>query len=179
MRWYWVDRFEEFIPGKYATSIKNVTMSDEPLDNYCPGRPYFPASLIVEALAQTAGILIGQLSDFEQRVVLAKINKSRFHFQPEPGDQMHFRAEIEKLQESGAFAAGTVHVADRLLLHAQLTFAYLDNDRFAGVQLFEPAEFCRMLRSMKLFDVGKYENGEPIQIPEFMIQAERAQLCVL
>ena len=98
MRWFWVDRFDEFVSRQYAVSLKNVTLSDEPMDEYSPGRPYFPASLIVEALAQTGGLLIAQVSDFEKRVVLAKVSKSQFHFQACPGDTMRMRTDIDSLQ---------------------------------------------------------------------------------
>ncbi len=177
MRWFWIDRFEEFVAGHYATSIKNVSLSEEPLDEYSPGRPYLPASLIVEGLAQTGGLLISQISDFEKRVVLAKVKKSHFDFQAVPGDTIRLRTDIVSLQPNGGIATGTVHVGERLLCEAELTFAYLD-DRFEGIQLFEPAGFCRMLRCLKLFAVGRDEEGNPIPIPEFMLEAERAELSV-
>ena len=175
MRWFWLDRFEEFVRGKYAVTIKNVTVSDEPVDEYSPGRPYFPASLIIEALAQTGGLLISQLDDFKKRVVLAKIGSSQFYFQAEPGDRLRLRADIVSLQPNGAIATGTVHVDDRLLMQAELAFAYLD-DRFKGIELFEPANFCRTLRLMKLFDVAQDEQGNPIQVPTHLLEAEQAQL---
>ncbi len=177
MRWFWIDRFEELVSGEYAVATKNVSLSEEPVDDYSPGRPYFPASLIVEALAQTGGLLIAQMSDFKKRVVLAKVNKSKFYFETCPGDTLTLRADIVNLQPNGAVATGTVHVGDRLQAEAQLMFAYLD-DRFSGVQLFEPAAFCRMLRCLKLFDVGRETDGTPIEVPQYMIDAERAELSV-
>ena len=71
MRWFWIDRFEEFVSGSHAVAVKSVSLSEDPVDEYSPGRPYFPASLIVEGLAQTGGLLIAQSSDFRSRVVLA------------------------------------------------------------------------------------------------------------
>ena len=177
MRWFWIDRFEEFVSGEYAISLKNVTLSDEPIDDYSPGRPYFPASLIVEALAQTGGLLIAQISDFEKRVVLAKVNNSKFHFQACPGDTMRLRTDIVNLQLNGAVVTGTVHVGDQLLCETELMFAYLD-DRFEGVQLFEPAMFCRTLRCLRVFEVGRDADGNPIQVPDYMLEAERAQVSV-
>ena len=178
MRWFWLDRFDEFVSSKYAVAIKNVSLSEEPLEDYCPGRPYYPAALIVEGLAQTGGLLISQISDFKKRVVLAKIKKSRFHFQACPGDRLRLRAEIQSLQPNGGICTGAVHVGDRQLCEAELTFAYLD-DRFEGVQLFEPAGFCRMLRCLKLFDVGRDVDGNPIKVPQHMIDAEIAEISVV
>jgi 3-hydroxyacyl-[acyl-carrier-protein] dehydratase len=178
MRWFWIDRFEEFLSGKHAVAVKCITMSDEPVDDYSPGRPFYPASLIVEGLAQCGGLLVGQLSDFRKRVVLAKVTRSKFYFEAEPGDVLVFRTDIVSLQDSGGIATGTVHVKDRLLCEADLTFAYLD-DRFQGVQLFLPAMFCRTLRSLKLFDVGRTPEGGPVSVPDYMLAAEEAETAIV
>jgi len=174
MRWFWIDRFEEFVSGSHAVAVKSVSLSEEPVDDYSPGRPYYPASLIVEGLAQTGGLLIAQLSDFRSRVVLAKVSKSTFNFQACPGDKLRLKMVIENMQDSGGIAKGTVHVGDDLLCEADLTFAFLD-DRFKGVQLFEPAIFCRTLRCLRLFDIGVDQDGKPVQVPQFMLDAERAE----
>lgn len=176
MRWFWVDRFEEFVSGKYAVSTKNVSLAEEQIDNYCPGYPYMPASLIIEGLAQTGGLLVGQLNDFADRIVLAKIRQSQFKFEVEPGDTLTYRSEIVSKSDGGAVVNCTAYVGDRLLVEAELMFANLVDKRFDGVELFEPAGFCRMLRMMKLFSVGVNEDGTPINIPPHMLEAEKAIL---
>ena len=172
MRWFWIDRFEEFVCGQRAVAVKCISLSEKPVDDYSPGSPYYPASLIVEGMAQTGGLLIQQQSDFVSRVVLAKVTRSQFHFQAVPGDKLTFRADIENMS-GGGIATGTVHVEDRLLCEASLTFAFLD-DRFKGVELFEPDRFCRMLRCLKLFQVGVYPDGTPVEVPQYMLDAEQA-----
>ena len=69
MRWFWIDRFEKFQVGKQAVTLKNVTLSEEPIDDYLPGIPHYPHSLMIEGMAQTGGLLISQMQDFTQRVV--------------------------------------------------------------------------------------------------------------
>ncbi len=178
MRWFWIDQFREFVSGSHAVSVKCVTLSDEPVDEYSPGRPFYPASLIIEGLAQTAGLLIAQQSDFHKRVVLAKITRSKFYFEACPGDCMVLRTDIVSLQDGGGIASGAVRVGDRLLCEADLTFAYLDDDRrFEGVQLFVPAAFCRTLRCLRLFDVGLNPDGSPIHVPDFLLEAEAAEVA--
>lgn len=176
MRWLWVDRFEEFVSGKYAVSIKNCSLSEEPVDEYCPGYPYFTSSLMVEGLAQTGGLLYHQLSDFKERIVLAKVGYSRFHAEAIPGDTLRYRTDFTSVSDTGAIVECTVHVGDRLLAEAELMFAKLVDDRFENVVLFEPAEFSRMMRLMKLFDVGRYEDGTRIPVPDHLLAAERAIL---
>ena len=176
MRWFWIDRFTEFVSGSHAVAVKCVSLSEEPVDEYSPGYPYFPASLIVEGLAQTGGMLVAQQSDFEKRVVLAKITKARFLFQACPGDRMEFRTDIVSLQDGGGIVNGQVSVDGELMCEIDLTFAYLD-DRFEGIELFEPAGFCRTMRCLRLFDVGVDSEGNPIRIPDYMLEAEAATIA--
>jgi len=79
MRWFWIDRFTEFERGRRAVAIKGVALSEEQFDDYSPGFPLMPASLVIEGMAQTAGLLVGEMEGFAQRVVLAKIGKAIFH----------------------------------------------------------------------------------------------------
>ena len=174
MRWLWVDRFEEFVCGKHAISIKNVSLSEEPVDEYCPGFPYLSTSLITEGIAQTGGLLYHQLSNFEQRIVLAKIGHSKFHFEAIPGDTIRYHCRFTNISDTGAVVSCTAHVEDRLLGEVELMFAKLLDSRFDNVVLFEPADFCRMIRLMKLFDVGRYEDGRPLEVPPHMLEAEQA-----
>ena len=72
MRWFWIDRFNEFVRGKHATAVKNVSLAEEHLHDHFPGAALMPNSLIVEGMAQTAGLLIADALEFNRRVVLAK-----------------------------------------------------------------------------------------------------------
>ncbi len=176
MRWFWIDRFTEFVSGQHSVAVKCVTLADEVLDDYAPGRPYFPSSMIIEGMAQAGGLMIDQLSGFSGRVVLAKIMSSEFFFEALPGDLLTLRCEIIDRLDFGSVVRGTVHRGDELQANIELMFANLTDERFAAVQLFEPAEFCRMIRLLKLFDVGVNPDGTPIQVPPHMVEAEQAFL---
>ena len=176
MRWFWIDRFTEFVSGSHASAVKCVSLADEVTDDYSPGRPYYPSSMIVEGMAQLGGLLIDQQSGFSGRVVLAKIMSSEFMFEALPGDQLAFRGQIKEQLDIGSVVEGTVHCNDKLQANINLMFARLNDDRFNDVQLFEPAEFCRMIRLLKLFDVGVNADGTPLAVPEHMLEAEKAWL---
>lgn len=176
MRWFWIDRFTEFVSGKHAVAVKCVSLADEVTDDYAPGRPFYPASMIIEGMAQAGGLLIDQLSDFSGRIVLAKVSKAEFLDEALPGDLLTFRCELLDMQDIGSFVQGTVHRESELLANIDLMFARLTEERFDKVQLFEPAEFCRMIRLLKLFEVGVNEDGTPVSVPERMIEAEKAFL---
>ena len=178
MRRYWIDRFEVFVRGQRAVAIKNVALSEEPFDGYSPGYPVMPASLIVEGMAQTAGLLIGEMDGFAQRVVLAKIGKAVFHFPAHPGDTLRYTATILDMKSDGAMATVTSHVAhapggQKLQGEVEFMFAFLD-ERFQSGPLFEPVDFVAMCRTFAMYDVGRTPDGQPIAIPAFYAEAERA-----
>jgi 3-hydroxyacyl-[acyl-carrier-protein] dehydratase len=172
MRWFWIDQFLEFERGKRAVAIKNCALAEEQFDGYCPGFPVMPHSLIIEGMAQTAGLLIGEMSGFEHRVVLAKIGKAVFHSYGTPGDTLRYTAVVDDVKTDGATAKVTSHVGDTLQAEVEFMFAFLD-ERFPPGPLFEPVDFLALLRSMHMYDVGKTAEGEPIQVPEYYAQAER------
>lgn len=178
MRWFWIDRFTEFVSGQSAVAVKSVSLSEDPVDEYAPGRTYCPTSLIIEGLAQTGGLLLGQLSDFKDRVVLAKISGSKFYCQAYPGDTLTYRVQLQNLEGIGAMVKGTSHIGDRLQGEIELMFASLDDERFENVELFEPAQFCRMIRLLRLFEVGVNPDGTPVQVPQHMVAAEKAYLKI-
>jgi 3-hydroxyacyl-[acyl-carrier-protein] dehydratase len=178
MRWFWIDRFKEFVSGQSATSVKNVSLSEECVEEYAPGRTYCPSSLIVEGLAQTGGLLIGQLSDFRDRIVLAKISKCQFYREAYPGDTLTYHVNLGNQEGIGAVATGTAHVGEDKLCDIELMFARLDEERFKQVELFEPAEFCRMIRLLRVFEVGVNPDGTPITVPQHMVDAEQAVLHI-
>src|SRR5271169_5249336 len=108
MRWIWIDKFVSFNPGKSATAVKNVTLAEEHLHDLYPAFPIVPHTLIIEGMAQTAGILVGEARNFSEKVILAKIGRARFHQLSRPGDTLVFRAKISQLNDHGASIDGTV-----------------------------------------------------------------------
>lgn len=176
MRWFWIDRFTEFVSGKRATAVKCVSLADEVTDDYAPGRPHYPSSMIIEGMAQTGGLLIDQLSDFSGRIVLAKIMSSEFLFEALPGDVITIHVELTEMLDIGSVVEATAHCGDRIQANVHLMFARLSDPKFDSLQLFEPAEFCRMIRLLRLFEVGVNQDGTPIAIPEHMLEAEKAWL---
>src|SRR5436190_19850604 len=99
MRWIWIDKFVEFTPGVSATAIKAVSLAEEHLHDLYPDFPIVPHSLIIEGMAQTAGILVGEARQFKEKVILAKIGKATFHRLVRPGETISFRATIDQLNE--------------------------------------------------------------------------------
>lgn len=126
MRWIWIDTFTEFVSGETATAVKNVTLAEEYLHDHFPGYPVMPPSLIIEGMAQTAGILVGEARAYEEKVILAKIRRARFDDYPVPQDRISYRATIESIDQAGATTSGVVLCNDRQIGCVDLMFSHVD-----------------------------------------------------
>jgi 3-hydroxyacyl-[acyl-carrier-protein] dehydratase len=136
MRWIWIDRFSEFTSRQSATAIKNVSLAEEHLHDLYPVFPIVPHSLIVEGMAQTSGILVGEARNFEEKVILAKIGRATFHRLVLPGETITYAAKIEQLNEQGASITGTVTVGNELVAEIELMFSHIDQN-MAGLEFPE------------------------------------------
>lgn len=164
MRWVWIDKFLEFNSRRNARAIKNVSFAEEHLHDHYPGFPVMPGSLIIEGLAQTGGLLVGEASSFEEKVILAKISRAKFLSHACPGDQLTYEVEILDLRPEGAVVEGKARVGDRQVAEVELVFAHLD-DRSRAKSLFEPKNFVFTMRLLGVFDVGRTSDGRPLQEP--------------
>ena len=95
-----VDRVLECEKGKSIRAIKNVTYNEPFFPGHFPQRPVMPGVMILEALAQTAGILAfitaGVIPDENTRLYFVGIDKARFRKPVEPGDQLVLTATLER-----------------------------------------------------------------------------------
>lgn len=128
MRWIWIDRFEVFESGRRAVAVKNVSLAEEHLHDHVPGFPVMPASLMIEGMAQTAGILVGEARQFAEKVILAKVKRAAFHTLVRPGDQLHYEAEIEQLTESAASTVGRIRRGDEVIGEVNIVFSHIDQN---------------------------------------------------
>jgi 3-hydroxyacyl-[acyl-carrier-protein] dehydratase len=90
-----VDRIVEYVPGKLAVGIKNVTVNEPHFQGHFPQRPIMPGVLIVEAMAQVGGIVLTQMQEMDGTLfVFAGMDKVRFRRQVVPGDQLVMTVEL-------------------------------------------------------------------------------------
>jgi len=133
VRWIWIDRFEEFESKQRAVAVKNVTLAEDHLHDHFPGFPVMPASLLIEGMAQTAGILVGEAREFAEKVILAKVKRAAFHRLVRPGDQVRHEATIEQLTESAASTTGRITCGDDLVGEVDIVFSHIDQN-LSGLQ---------------------------------------------
>src|SRR3984957_5061429 len=108
MRWIWIDRFLEFVPGKSAKAVKNLSTTEDVFADHFPGYPVMPGTLILEGLAQTGGILAGQANDYREKVVLAKVPRANFYREALAGEELIYEVELLHIRPEGAAVQGKV-----------------------------------------------------------------------
>ncbi len=118
-----VDRIVEFESGKRIVGLKNVSYNEPFFPGHFPGRPIMPGVLIVEAMAQTAGVLAFQSmpeKDQKRPVYFLGIDHVRFRKQVIPGDQLRLELEITKHRQSIWGFKGKALVEGKLVAEADL-----------------------------------------------------------
>jgi 3-hydroxyacyl-[acyl-carrier-protein] dehydratase len=124
-----VDRIIEIEPGKKAIGIKNVTINEEFFQGHFPGEPIMPGVLIIEAMAQVAGILAFRSgATVGKSVYFMSIEKAKFRKPVVPGDQL--RLEIQILQQRGNVwrFSGHAIVEEKVAAEAEFTAMVPDGD---------------------------------------------------
>ena len=122
-----VDRVLEFEENQRIVALKNITINDPQFDGHFPETPVFPGVMIVEALAQSAGILAfrsrERTLDDGYIYYLAGTDKTKFKRSVTPGDQLRLEVEIINLRTHWMKAQGKAFVDDALVCSSILTCA--------------------------------------------------------
>jgi 3-hydroxyacyl-[acyl-carrier-protein] dehydratase len=159
MRWIWIDRFLEFQPGKTARATKSLSLAEDYFADHFPGYPVMPGSLILEGLAQTGGVLVGEVNEFREKVVLAKIHWARFHREASAGDELIYDVELLHMRPEGALVKGTAHVGEALVAEAEIFFAHLDQAR--SHQIFGDHNFVFTGELQRVLGLTKHLASRP------------------
>ncbi len=118
-----VDRIVHLEDRKRVVGIKNVTVNEPFFPGHFPGHPIMPAVLIVEAMAQTGGVLLLNTVDDPSRylVYFTRIDKAKFRRPVLPGDQLRFELELVSLRRGMCTMKGQAFVEDTLAAEAELS----------------------------------------------------------
>jgi len=117
-----VDRIVELVSGRRVVGLKNVTVNEPFFQGHFPGHPIMPAVLIIEAMAQTGGVLLLSSVDAPESklVYFSGIDQARFRRPVIPGDQLRFELEMLKLKGPLCKMRGQAFVGDELVAEAEL-----------------------------------------------------------
>ncbi|MBM4008602.1 MAG: beta-hydroxyacyl-ACP dehydratase [Planctomycetes bacterium] len=148
MRWLWIDAILLHEPATRLVAVKNVSLAEEHLHQHFaegadgPAQPLMPATLMLEGMAQTAGILVGSVRNFSEKVILAKVTEAVFEQDVVPGQSIRYDAMIERLDDMGASTKGVISRWDHRdgswtdIGRTEIIFSHVDQNR-AGLELPE------------------------------------------
>jgi beta-hydroxyacyl-ACP dehydratase FabZ len=123
-----VDRIVDYEPGKRVVGLKNVTLNEPFFAGHFPGAPVMPGVLIVEAMAQTAGVMmLASLPDRQTKLVFfTGIDGAKFRRPVVPGDQLRLELTVLKLRPRYIKLRGEAFVDGQLVAEAEISSALVD-----------------------------------------------------
>ncbi len=146
MRWIFLDRITEIVPGEHAVGLKGVASSEDFFADHFPGFPVVPGVVQIEALAQLSGKLV-QVSVVEQKKrwvwpILSIVRKAKFRRFVRPGSSLELRSELSELRDESALCKVQARCEGERTTEAELLFVFspggLDTDHFqAELETYE------------------------------------------
>jgi 3-hydroxyacyl-[acyl-carrier-protein] dehydratase len=128
VRYILLDRITELVPPELARGVKCVSLSDDLFADHFPGHPVMPGAMILEGLAQLAGVLLEATMRARGRddlhAILTMADRVKFRQVVRPGDKMDFEAKCERASEDGGQAQAFARVDGALVAEAQLSYAF-------------------------------------------------------
>jgi 3-hydroxyacyl-[acyl-carrier-protein] dehydratase len=172
MRWFWIDRFTEFVSGSHAVAVKGVSLAEEHVHEYQPGYPMHPNSLVIEGIAQAGGLLISEHYGFGELVVLAKLSKAKFSGRARTGETLTYRVKADWIRNDSAQVSGVAHVSDRVHGEVQLLFARMGEEmaQQMGARLFRPRDLQHWLELVGIFEVGVKQDGTRLKRSDYPLE---------
>jgi 3-hydroxyacyl-[acyl-carrier-protein] dehydratase len=153
VRYILLDRITVLEPPELARGVKCVSLSDDIFVDHFPGHPVMPGALILEALAQLAGVLLEATMRARGRndlhAILTMADRAKFRHVVRPGDRLELEARCERASEDGGQAQALARVDGVLASEAQLSFAF--------ARITNPAVLARRREYLEIWLSGSTE----------------------
>ncbi len=123
-----VDRIVDLKPGESALGIKNVTINEPFFQGHFPGQPIMPGVLVIEAMAQVAGVMAFSSGMEGRSVYFMSIDNAKFRRPIVPGDQVMMEIKVLKQRGNVWKFSGTATVEGKLVSEAEFTAMVTDRE---------------------------------------------------
>ena len=156
MRYVLLDRITALDPPRSARGVKCVTLSDDVFEHHFPGHPIFPGMLLVESLAQVAGVLLEATARGQGlenlHALLVRVVQAKFRHMVRPGDRVEMEVTADRVSEDGARVRGVARVEERTVAEAELWFVF--------ARVTNPSLIARR---QELLQIWLHGSTEPLQ----------------
>jgi 3-hydroxyacyl-[acyl-carrier-protein] dehydratase len=129
MRFFLIDKITLWEAGTAAEAIKNVALSEDFFDDHFPRRPLMPGVLMIEGMAQLAGLLLEaglqEKHRCEAKAVLTVLERTKFRDMVRPGDTLRYRVETTALSTDGGKATAQAFCGERIVVTSGMAFAFM------------------------------------------------------
>lgn len=153
MRYILLDRITQLQPPEVARGIKCVSLSDDIFADHFPGFPVLPGALILEGMAQLAGVLLEatmrERGRHDLHALLTMADRAKFRQVVRPGDRLELEARVLRVTEDGGQAEVWARVETALAAEAQLSFAF--------AQVTNPAVLAKRREYLNIWLTGAAE----------------------
>ena len=128
MRFFLIDRITVWDVGIAAEAVKNIALSEDFFDDHFPRRPVMPGVLMIEGMAQLAGLLLEaslkEKFDRDAKALLTIIERTKFRKLIRPGDSLTYRAEVMSVNPNGGKASAQASCNGQVVVTTSLVFVF-------------------------------------------------------
>jgi len=128
MRFFLIDKINEWHVGRTAKAVKNVALSEDFFDDHFPRRPVMPGVLIIEGMAQLSGLLLeaslrGKYGE-DAKAILTVLERTKFRDIVKPGDTLIYTTEIISLNKNGGKVSASAYLNNKAVVTTGMVFAF-------------------------------------------------------
>jgi 3-hydroxyacyl-[acyl-carrier-protein] dehydratase len=150
-----LDRITSWEPGRRGAAVKNVALSEDYFDDHFPLKPIMPGVLMLEGMAQLAGLLLEEGvrrdSGRNLKALMSIVEKAKFRSPARPGDTLEYTAEVISINEAGGKVAAQTHRAGERIAECSLVFSFHEYEN--------PRLEARRAEVLSLWMQGLQTNG--------------------
>ena len=132
MRFLLIDKITDWQPGQEATAIKNVSLTEDFFDDHFPMKPIMPGVLVLEGMAQLAGLLleagVREESGRNIKALMSMIEKAKFRRPARPGDSLEYHVEVISVNELGGSVRTHASLKGERIAESNLIYSFHEFD---------------------------------------------------